>query len=366
MLVLIGLVINATDRIRYVSQNCINETVNKGRAYSSKTGLISVHDCVFSRMDIFGPNGGVIMAEGSATLRIDTCIFNHCSSMCIGGCIFYDNTQSGDSTLTRLCVFNCGVNWGFGSFGNFITSNKQSITISLLSILMCESKIDESYGPFWLNGGINGLSNFNSTMNHAMEESALVCIQSEKTLMKFANVIDDVADGGSILYFANINEEIGHYISFSNFVHNSFIKHAYGIIYSNQSTLEVTNCVFLDNNALFLFQISPSSVLRITNSQYNHSGIFVYGDYFQKSVTSTIATTHEIPLFNTFMCQAQVPFVSTNTPNNNNTQKASSTNWRFFVFGGMFIIILSIGIYAYLIRQKNNKLDQFYSFSDLI
>ena len=121
------------------------------------------------------------------TTQFISCIANSMDSIAFSGGGIYFKSIEGSITLNKVCGYQCyGYSHGQLLYHYTKTTNKNQLFY--LSINKCAPNYSNSrFSSFWLNNGIQKISNINSSFNEAYHHSSLSIRDQNSFDLKFSN-----------------------------------------------------------------------------------------------------------------------------------------------------------------------------------
>ena len=286
---------------------CIREIIDQGRSYESQN--IGIAQCYFSRSSPFSGNGGIIcVSGGSYSMSVNNSIFFKCScSSGHGGAIYF---VSYNSYLRMICAKNCSAS----SQGHFAYLQASSVNqLEYLSVLCC-SYAASGYNSVHLRSGTQRFDITNSSMNNAIYGSGILIDLPSSFSSTFCTFSNNKASDCICIYIYSTLGTTS--VCYANIVYNNSPTRN-GVIYvEGGGSRKMLYCIF-QNNQNYLFCVCQSS-LEVSHSFIDHSPSSFSSNIAVLTATNNSLThriTYQIQYFDSFHCDADIPFYD-KTPQN--------------------------------------------------
>jgi hypothetical protein len=240
-------------------------------SYSS--GSVYVLNCLFSGITS-GSHGGALSCTSSVTyLLIESSSFFTCrTSAQIGGAIYFENTNSGESVLREVCGYNCYTTYTNLPHDQFaciciknIASSKNYFNYS--SISRCVNERSDSRHTMRFYNGKICCPSVNLSMNKCQYYSGIFCSpfkdsSSVTCSVSYSSFTDNSAPGYICLCFTNSGSK--YEMKSCNVLRNTEGSGSEGIIraYGN---LNIEDSCILENTATYIFYQSSSYTITLSN-----------------------------------------------------------------------------------------------------
>jgi len=268
---------------------CIDTSVldHNSTGYRNIEGNLSIYGCLFSRNNEYEGSGGIIhLKKVQCQLNINSCIFKHCSSKGLGGCLFFEGSEKENTFLimSKTCIYSCfSSEYKNAHFAYIVLTSKWD------NVTKFDSCIITKCAPFSIGKGFLDItatlasitsSNFSNNMNNQMG-----CVRSGYSFQFECKYILASQNGpSSIFYYETTYNSVLDHVCFIN----NFISESHFIIEILSSMNKVVFCSFINNTGSTARQVS--STLIFDNCTYlSQKIIFNPATSFSGfSLTSTI------------------------------------------------------------------------------
>jgi hypothetical protein len=248
-------------------------------------GNVHILNCLF-RSFTSGSDGGALCCTSVTCLLVESTSFFSCKTSSLnGGAIHFQNSNSGQSVLYRVCGNDCCISRSSSSWFQFAyievnnsgASNKNYVNYS--SISCCVNGRSDSYYTLYLNYGKIFCPSVNMSMNKCGYYSGICCYpfydaSSVTCSISYSSFTDNIASDYICIYLNNGGSK--HEMKHCNILRNSQVSSSYGIICANallkiedSCILENTgNCIFYPTSSTNTITLSNCTVDKTTNNGY--------------------------------------------------------------------------------------------------
>ena len=277
------------------SLSCLNENISQVRSYLN-TESFSVLGCLFSRLQSFGGNGGVICGSVSGlVIGIIYCSFYNCafdsSSNIFGGAIYFLYKSS---YLSFICANKCSSSY-VGQFAYISCSNDNSVQYLSLS---------NSFRKMYPLEQVNGLQTVygsNSSINNNEWGTGFLLSSSTNSTLSYCTASNNVATSSICIEFHVITNSNAR---MNNIIHNNSPS-SYGVILLHStSTVSIDSCIMMNNRNTLLYV--HSGHLTCTNNFINHQFTLTSGSVSgSQNLYPNTTTLFSLKHYSSFYCHAE-------------------------------------------------------------
>jgi hypothetical protein len=249
---------------------------------------VYVHYSLFNHCWSSSYGGALNCGSNVEKLLVEQASFISCGvSSDYGGAIYFDGTTSGESVLSKICVFNCSSSFR-GHFAHIFAKNdvnyKNHVNDSTLT--RTEASLNSRAVLLIYNGNIL-FPSLNITNNECSLYPAYIISPTQGlTLITYSSIINNTA----VVHYgciSHLDTGFSYCIDTCNIINNTQNSSSVYqmIIYSGQDLLIKNSCILGNNNGMHVFRVD-SGQITISNCSIDHD--IISNGRYQGDVTFAI------------------------------------------------------------------------------
>jgi hypothetical protein len=224
---------------------------------------VYVSNCLFNQCSSTS-DGGALYCSSVTYLLVESSSFLSCKTSATNGAIFFQNTNSGECVLYKVCGNDCCSTNLYFQFADISVKDAASSKnyVNYTSITRCVNEDSNSGSTLYLRYGKNICLSVNMSMNKCG-------IQTGFSSQPFS---DSSSVTCSLLYCSFTDNIVTQYrcnrfdrgsakyeMKCCNFLRNSQVSSSYGLIEA-YGTTTIEDCCILENSATYIFYTSSYTV----------------------------------------------------------------------------------------------------------
>jgi hypothetical protein len=224
---------------------------------------VYVLNCLFNQCSSTS-DGGALYCSSVTYLLVESSSFLSCKTSTSNGAIFFQNTNSGECVLYKVCGINCCSTNTHYQFADIRVKDAASSKnyINYTSIVRCVNENSNSFSVLYLRYGKFCCPSVNMSMNKCARQTVISCSpftdsNSVTCSLSYSSFTDNIATQYRCIY-TNIGGA-KYEMKCCNVLRNTQIGSDSGGIISLHGNMKIEDSCILENNANYIFYSFSSS-----------------------------------------------------------------------------------------------------------
>jgi len=284
----------------------LNPLPSSGNYYYNAPKDCIISDCFFWLTKVYNGYGSIgYFSISSCNLSVYSCVFYNCSvDSGDGGVFYYSCIGSGSFVLQMVCAYNCYAE--HYHFAQATVNQYNSINLNLSTICSC-SPVSRGYFCMYMTNGQQIVSSSNFSKDNAYQYST-ICIYYPFSFEGMYNTIVDNYVENSICFYITGGQS-SRCLNYSSFIRNNSPYNKYGVLHIWSTSFSASDCIFYQNLNI-LFYVAQSTLILSNSFIDTFNCQTSSGTVHQTSNSITQKYPNDFTHFQTFLCKANVPFIS--------------------------------------------------------
>jgi hypothetical protein len=223
---------------------------------------VYVSNCLFNGCSS-SSNGGALYCSSVTYLLVESSSFFSCNTSSDNGAIYFQNTNSGECVLHKVCGNDCcSTTNSYYQFSDICVKNSASSKnyINSSSIVRCVNEYSSAWCNLYLRYGKVCCQSVNMSMNKCAYQSTISYYHSTDSnsicSLSYSSFTDNSATGYTCIYLEN--GAMKYQMKCCNILRNTHSSSSNGIIRFRGNVMIEDSCI-LENNANYIFYTYSSS-----------------------------------------------------------------------------------------------------------